>query len=217
MELRLEKRHPDDLIPSERNVKQHGEEVAMIEASIRRFGFNDPIGILPDGTIVEGHGRLIAAKNMGLEEVPVIVLEGFSERDADLYRIAHNKITLSTNFDFSILIANLRLLIDEDITYEVLGFDEDAAARLIGHGFTSVQRAVNSERLDTTSATTREAAEYLVIWDNVEQQAEFDRFLDAIRGRGEGAAVALLRKMAERLGESWEGSEQTTEEHAHAH
>ena len=215
MELRLEKRRPDDLIPYANNAKRHGNEVALIEASIQRFGFNDPIGVLPDGTVVEGHGRLMAAKALGLEEVPVLVLEGFTAQQADLYRIAHNKIALSTGFNFDMLVSNLRVLVDDEITLTAMGFDEAAASILLGQPTSLIQTQINSG----ASAGTQHAEQhdFILIWDTVAEKEEFDAFLQTIRQTGESVASAVVRHLEESLSGSWAGAVMQGTERANVH
>lgn len=116
----------EELVPYSGNVKRHTEaQVDMIAASIEEFGFCDPIAVWhrPDGSpeIVEGHGRLLALQRLGMEEVPVIILDHLSESEKRAYAIAHNELTLSTGFDFSILdeeVANIG-----SIDMGLFGFD----------------------------------------------------------------------------------------------
>ena len=115
----------DTLKEYENNAKLHPEEhVAQIVASILEFGFNDPIGITEDGTILEGHGRLLAAKQMGLTEVPVIRLDHLIDDQKKAYILAHNKLTLNTNFDFDKLKKELDSL-SENYDLKLTGFSTD--------------------------------------------------------------------------------------------
>lgn len=97
-----------DLIPYAHNAKKHDlEQVDTIVASIEDYGFNDPIAVWHNDQgqmeIVEGHGRVLAAKKMGLEIVPVIYLDHLSDQQRRQYVHVHNQTTLNSSFDFEIL------------------------------------------------------------------------------------------------------------------
>jgi hypothetical protein len=84
---------PDDLIPYARNAKKHSpEQVAAIAASIKEFGFNAPVLIAADKTIVAGHGRVLAAQKLGLKEVPCLVLDHLTETQRRAYVLADNRL-----------------------------------------------------------------------------------------------------------------------------
>lgn len=86
------------------NAKIHtAEQVEQIKKSIEEFGFNDPIAVWHDNEIIEGHGRLIAATELGIEEVPVIRLDELTDEQRRAYMLVHNKLTMDTDFDFEIL------------------------------------------------------------------------------------------------------------------
>jgi len=94
----------ESLAPSRRNARTHPKrQVEQIVASIQAFGFTNPIPIDPDGTVIAGHGRLLAAKEMALAEVPTITIEGLSEAQNRALRLADNKIALSAGWDVELL------------------------------------------------------------------------------------------------------------------
>ena len=110
--LKVERARVDDLVPYVGNAKMHpAEQVDQIAASIERFGFSDPVGVWtnPDGAleIVEGHGRVMAAKLLGIDEVPVIRLDHLDDDARRAYVHVHNQITLSSGFDLGTLAAEL--------------------------------------------------------------------------------------------------------------
>jgi len=114
------------------NAKLHtAKQVEQIAASIQRFGFNDPIAIDDDGIIIEGHGRLLAAEKLGLKTIPVIRLVGLTEAQKTAYRIAHNKLTINTEFDFDLLKSEFIKL--EEIAADLMltGFDEGEIKTLL--------------------------------------------------------------------------------------
>lgn len=85
------------------NAKIHtAEQIEQIKKSIQEFGFNDPIGIW-HGECVEGHGRVIAATELGIDKVPVIRLDSLTDEQRKAYMLVHNKLTMNTDFDFDLL------------------------------------------------------------------------------------------------------------------
>jgi site-specific DNA-methyltransferase (adenine-specific) len=114
----------EDLQPYEHNARHHEEkDLEAIEASIREFGFNDPIGIWGEkNIIVEGHGRLMAAKNIGLQEVPCIRLDHLTDEQRRAYALAHNKTAELSRWDFDVLDAELAGI--EELDMSAFGFDQ---------------------------------------------------------------------------------------------
>ena len=105
----------------ERNAKLHpAEQIEQIKRSIQDYGFNDPIGVWHD-TIVEGHGRLIAAKDLGMESVPIIRLDEMTDEQRKEYALVHNKLTMNSDFDVELLDFELDSLPDFDADF--YGFD----------------------------------------------------------------------------------------------
>jgi DNA modification methylase len=114
-----------DLIPDPRNARTHPKrQIDQLKASIQEFGFTNPILADPEGHIVAGHGRLQAARAMGLTEVPTIILSGLSETQKRALRIADNKIALNAGWDLEILQLELSELasLDVDIDPTLTGF-----------------------------------------------------------------------------------------------
>ena len=111
------------LRPYERNARKHRkEDVQGIVNSIQQFGFDDPIGIWgPDNLIVEGHGRLLAAKQLGMETVPCIRLDHLNDEQRRAYALAHNKTAENSEWDFDILPEELESIVDIDMSQ--FGFD----------------------------------------------------------------------------------------------
>lgn len=120
MELKIEYLPVGELKPYERNARKHSDEdVKAIEASIKEFGFDDPIGIWHD-TIVEGHGRLLAAMNLGMETVPVIRLDHLTDEQRRAYALAHNRVAELSSWDK--MLKDLEILSINDIDMEQFGF-----------------------------------------------------------------------------------------------
>lgn len=125
------------------NAKIHtSEQIEQIKKSIKEFGFNDPIGIW-HGECVEGHGRIIAATELGLETVPVIRLDELTDEQRKAYMLVHNKLTMNTDFDMDLLDLELDNIVDIDMSE--YGFDIDTM-----------------EYLDTEDRTGNMAKKYFV-------------------------------------------------------
>jgi ParB-like chromosome segregation protein Spo0J/DNA modification methylase len=130
LDLRIERWPVGRLIPSGVNPRTHStEQVAQIAASIRQFGFVNPILVGPDGGIIAGEGRLRAARTQGMREVPVIVLEHLSEVQRRALAIADNQLALNAGWDEEMLREQLAALQDEDFDLHLLGFDDQELAR----------------------------------------------------------------------------------------
>jgi len=123
--LAITYRAVNELIPDPRNARTHPKrQIDQLKASIKEFGFTNPILADPDGHIIAGHGRLQAARAMGITEVPTIILSGLSEIRKRALRIADNKIALNAGWDLEILQQELGELasIDVDIDPTLTGF-----------------------------------------------------------------------------------------------
>ena len=118
--LKIEYIPMDDIKPYAKNAKLHPpEQIAQIKASIEAFGFNDPLGLW-HGEIVEGHGRYLAAKELGMTELPVIKLDGLTDDQRRAYMLAHNRLTMNSGFDLDLLNEEL-----ESIAFDMTAFGFD--------------------------------------------------------------------------------------------
>ena len=121
-----------DLLPYAMNSRTHSDDqVAQIAASIKEFGFTNPILIDDAAGIIAGHGRLMAAKKLKLSEVPTITLEGLTEAQKKAYVIADNKLALNAGWDTEALTAELRRLQELEFDLDLIGFDSDELAQLL--------------------------------------------------------------------------------------
>ena len=130
--IKINERPVAALIPFARNSRTHSEaQVAQIAASIREFGFTNPILIDEQDGIIAGHGRIEAARKLGLTVVPCIVLSGLTEAQKRAYVIADNKLALNAGWDTDLLVSELQGLGDEGFDLSLLGFNEDELAALL--------------------------------------------------------------------------------------
>jgi DNA modification methylase len=123
------------LKPYEGNARKHSDkQISKIAASIKQFGFNNPALIDKNGTIIAGHGRLEAAKRLGMTEVPTICLDHLSEAEIRTYIIADNKLAELAGWDREILAIELQHLasMDLDFDIEITGFDAGEVDFIIG-------------------------------------------------------------------------------------
>ena len=114
-----------DLIPYVSNARTHSEDqVAQIAASIREFGFTNPILVDGSNGIIAGHGRLQAARKLGLAKVPTIELHGLSDTQRRAYILADNKLALNAGWDNELLALELGDLAELDFDLSLIGFDD---------------------------------------------------------------------------------------------
>ena len=122
--LTIDYRKTGELIPYINNSRTHSDQqVQQVAASIKEFGFTNPILIDEDSGIIAGHGRLQAAQMMGMDEVPTITLEGLTEAQRKAYVIADNKLALNSGWDDELLKVELEILSDLDFDLDILGWD----------------------------------------------------------------------------------------------
>src|SRR5690349_19288322 len=122
----------EKLVPFARNARTHSDEqVAQIAASIAAFGFNNPVLVDTNAGIIAGHGRFLAARKLGLDEIPVVVLDHLSETQKRAYILADNRIGENAGWDEDVLAAELGELQAADWRLELLGFSEEELARLL--------------------------------------------------------------------------------------
>lgn len=115
----------DRLSPYENNAKLHPDShIEQIANSIEEFTFLDPVAVDENGEILEGHGRLLAAKKRGDSTIPVIQVTGLSDAQKVAYRLAHNKLTMNTGFDPELLKIDFEFLQSSGFDLEITGFTE---------------------------------------------------------------------------------------------
>lgn len=113
-----------DLIPYANNARTHSDEqVAQIASSIKEFGFINPVIVDADGGIIAGHGRVMAAKKLGIDEVPTLLVEHLSEAQKKAYILADNKMALNAGWDDALLAIELQDLQSLDFDLSLTGFE----------------------------------------------------------------------------------------------
>jgi ParB-like chromosome segregation protein Spo0J len=184
MAKRIELWPVEKLVPYERNARTHSpEQVRQLAASIAEFGFLNPILVDSKAGIIAGHGRLMAAKDMGLAEVPVVVLDHLNEAQRRAYVIADNKLALNASWDVDLLALEVDALRVEDFDIELLGFREEELKGLTENGWATDIEAVekHEENLDGIQA------KIVVKLDGTYK----DEVIEAIRMYCDGHAISV--------------------------
>lgn len=126
MKLKIEYRKVSDLLPYARNARTHSDaQVSQLAASIKEFGFNNPVAVDGDGMILCGHGRVMAAQKLGMTEIPTVCLSHLSPTQVKAYILADNKLALNAGWDNDMLKVELEDLKDSDFDLNLTGFSDD--------------------------------------------------------------------------------------------
>ena len=122
----------EKLIPFARNARTHSDEqVAQIAASIAEFGWTNPILAGADGIVIAGHARLLAARKLGLTEVPVIVLDHLTDTQRRALVLADNRLAMNAGWDEEMLRVELESLKEEDFNLDLIGFSDEELEDLL--------------------------------------------------------------------------------------
>jgi DNA modification methylase len=142
------------LLPYARNARTHSDEqVAQIAASIAEFGWTNPILACGDGVVIAGHARLLAARKLGITEVPVIILDHLSESQRRALVIADNRLALNAGWDEEMLRVELDALREDDFNLDLLGFDEDELEALLSEPDSEVTGNTDDDAVPETPET----------------------------------------------------------------
>lgn len=168
--LKIEYVATDDLIPYIHNSRTHSEtQVKQIAASIREFGFTNPILIDDEGTIIAGHGRVMAAKVLQLDEVPTITLGALTDAQRKAYVIADNKLALNAGWDNEVLLAEIESLQDLNFDLNLIGFDADELAYILNND--------NDIDIDITEEEYKENQNFLIKCETIEEMEQLQGLL----------------------------------------
>lgn len=121
--MNIVEKHVDELIPYENNPRHNEDAVKFVKASIQQFGFKVPIVIDPDNTIIAGHTRVLAAKELGMATVPCVVADDLTEEQIKAFRLADNKVSEASGWDWDKLDQELMALSGLGIDMSSFGFD----------------------------------------------------------------------------------------------
>ena len=133
--MKITQKKVESLIPYVKNSRTHSDaQVAQIAASIKEFGWTNPILVDGDNGIIAGHGRLLAARKLSYKEVPTIELADLTETQKRAYIIADNRLALNAGWDNEMLTIELNDLLADGFALELLGFDPIEMQTLLNDG-----------------------------------------------------------------------------------
>ena len=189
---KLERWPVERLVPYERNARTHSpEQLAQIAASIVEFGFTNPILVASDAGIIAGHGRLEAAKSLGLPEVPVVVLDHLTPAQRRAYVIADNQLALISGWDDELLKSELAELGELEFDLSLLGW---------GENLPTFESEVDLSALDELEDPTDELADgvmkALQIEFGPEDYEEAKALVSAARKRGDYVGMKLIEALS---------------------
>lgn len=149
-----------NLIPYARNSRTHSDaQVAQVAASIVEFGFTNPVLVDESGGVIAGHARILAARQLGIEAVPTIVLRGLTEAQRRAYVIADNRLALSAGWDAELLRVEVQDLLAADFDLQLLGFETQelsdilAAPEEVASGMVDQDQAYSPEEVAVTGSS----------------------------------------------------------------
>ena len=171
--MQIQPRPIDGLIPYARNSRTHSDDqVAQIAASIREFGWTNPVLVDGENGIIAGHGRILAARKLGMAEVPCIELSHLSEAQKKAYIIADNKLALNAGWDNELLAIELGELNAAEFDMALIGFDASELSAAMG-----LDEELDGEppEIDGGIDYKEKFAIIVECADEAEQQATFER------------------------------------------
>ena len=131
----IERRKVSQLIPYARNARTHSDaQVAQIAASIREWGWTNPVLIDAEGGLIAGHGRVLAARKLGLDDIPCMIATGWTEAQKRAYILADNQLALNAGWDTELLKVEIGELSAEGFDLGLIGFGDDFLAGLMNVG-----------------------------------------------------------------------------------
>jgi ParB-like chromosome segregation protein Spo0J len=185
----IEARKTSELTKYEKNSRIHSpEQVDQIAASIEKFGFTIPVLIDDTGTIIAGHGRVMALEKLGIDDVPVIVAKGWTKAMRAAYVIADNKHTMNGKWDYDKLGAEFNFLEVEGFDLNLTGFDSAEINHVLGEWDT------DHEFIDKITAADEPLAARLIITGSEDELEMFHTWLtDELQALGYGT-IEVQRK-----------------------
>ena len=181
--MRIEQRKLADVKPYENNPRINDDAVAAVVASIREFGFRQPIVVDENGVIIVGHTRYKAAQQLGLEKVPVHVAKGLSPAQVKAYRIADNQTATLAEWNYDLLPIELADLQGLDFDLDLLGFDTDELAKILSPELKDGQCDPDDVPAPPDEATTQKGdlwllGEHRLLCGDSSSVADVDRLLN---------------------------------------
>ena len=176
-DLSIDVESVDALIPYATNSRTHSEEqVAQIAASIKEFGWTNPILIDGENTIIAGHGRLLAARKLKMDDVPVIRLDHLTKAQQRALVIADNQLAMNAGWNMDMLENEIRDLSDADFALDLLGFSDEELQKMLAE--------VDSVELPTLADGDREPFQQMTFTLHDEQVEQIKAAIDVAKAMG---------------------------------
>ena len=164
--MQLINKNIEDLIQYANNARTHSDEqVLQIASSIKEFGFTNPVLLDEKDGVIAGHGRIMAAKLLKMDEVPTITLSGLSEAQIKAYIIADNKLALNAGWDEELLKLEIEALQEMNFDIDLLGFNSDELKDILDAEFKEVEKELKEQNYE-------EKTEIIIECENELQQEE---------------------------------------------
>ena len=129
---KIDRRKVSDLVPYARNARTHSEaQVAQIAASIKEWGWTTPVLIDEGGEVIAGHGRILAARKLGIDEVPCMTAKGWTKAQKQAYVLADNQLAQNAGWDPDLLKVEMQDLSGQGFDLDLIGFGDDMLANLL--------------------------------------------------------------------------------------
>ena len=186
--LKIHYKNIEDLIPYARNSRMHNEtQVAQIAASIKEFGWRNPVLVDGNNGIIAGHGRVLAARKLGITEIPTIDCSDMSEAQRRAYVIADNKIAINAEWDAEMLMLEIDDLKLQGFDINLLAFDPSELQGVKEIDYSILDEDDVSDKLDDMIAGVRKAIQIEFEPEHYEEAQELVKFW-----RNEGAYIGYM-------------------------
>ena len=185
---KIERKKVDDLIPYARNARTHSDEqVAQLAASIKEWGWTTPVLVDEDGEIIAGHGRVMAARKLNIDEIPTMTATGWSKAQKQAYVLADNQIPLNAGWDDSRLALELNDLGEMNFDLSLLGWGEDLPEFAEMPDYSVLEDKEMSDQLDEMALGVKKAIQIEFEAEHYEDAQELVKFW-----RSQGAYIGMM-------------------------
>jgi len=190
---KIERKKVDDLIPYARNARTHSDEqVAQLAASIKEWGWTTPVLVDEGGEIIAGHGRVMAARKLNIDEIPTMTATGWSKAQKQAYVLADNQIPLNAGWDDSRLALELNDLGEMNFDLSLLGWGEDLPEFAEMPDYSVLEDKEMSDQLDEMALGVKKAIQIEFEAEHYEDAQELVKFW---RSQGAYIGMMLIEKM----------------------
>ena len=185
---KIKRKKVDALIPYARNARTHSDEqVAQLAASIKEWGWTTPVLVDEDGEIIAGHGRVMAARKLGIEEVPTMTATGWTKAQKQAYVLADNQIPLNAGWDDNMLALELNDLEEMNFDLSLLGWGENLPEFAEMPDYSILEDEEMSDQLDEMASGVKKAIQIEFESEHYEDAQELVKFW-----RSQGAYIGMM-------------------------